>query len=88
MLLVDSCFAQICINSSTCANTLKGAMAPEGGAMAGHRSQRMVNITTTPPIPLLERIGDLVHEGKVPSSSYLIREAVRKYLEPLDRTIP
>jgi metal-responsive CopG/Arc/MetJ family transcriptional regulator len=42
----------------------------------------MVNITATLPILLLEKIDELVREGKVHSRSYLIREAVRKYLNP------
>jgi Arc/MetJ-type ribon-helix-helix transcriptional regulator len=49
--------------------------------MAGRRSERMANITTTLPIPMLERIDELVHEGKVPSRSHVIREAVRNYLK-------
>jgi metal-responsive CopG/Arc/MetJ family transcriptional regulator len=43
----------------------------------------MANVTTTLPIPLLEKIDDLVHEGKVRSRSRLIREAVKDYLKPL-----
>ena len=42
----------------------------------------MTNITTTLPIPLLEKIDDLVHEGKVLSRSKLIRDAVGAYLKP------
>ena len=49
--------------------------------MTGGRSERMVNITATLPIQLLESINELVHEGKVPSRSYVIREAVRNYLK-------
>ena len=30
---------------------------------------------------MLESIDELVHVGKVPSRSYVIREAVRNYLE-------
>jgi Arc/MetJ-type ribon-helix-helix transcriptional regulator len=44
----------------------------------------MVNITATLPIQLLEEIDDLVHEGKIPSRSHLIREAVREYLKPVN----
>ena len=51
--------------------------------MTGHRSERMVNITATLPIALLERIDESVHEGRVSSRSYLIREAVRDYLKSL-----
>lgn len=54
----------------------------EVARMGGRRSsQRMTNITTTLPIPLLERIDELVAEGKVSSRSHAIREAVRNYLE-------
>jgi len=41
----------------------------------------MVNVTATLPIPLLERIDEMVQEVKVPSRSYVIREAVRDYLK-------
>jgi metal-responsive CopG/Arc/MetJ family transcriptional regulator len=41
----------------------------------------MVNITATLQIPLLEKIDQLVREGKVPSRSGVIREAVRSYLK-------
>jgi metal-responsive CopG/Arc/MetJ family transcriptional regulator len=48
------------------------------------RSERMVNVTTTITIPLLERVDELVHEAIVPSRSHLIREAVSNYLKTLD----
>jgi hypothetical protein len=51
------------------------------GPMSGRRSERMANITSTLPIPLLERIDELVHEGKAPSRSHVIREAVKNYLK-------
>ena len=58
---------------------------PRGrSAMASGRTERMVNITATLPIPLLERIDELVHEGKLRSRSHLIREAVRNYLRTPD----
>jgi Arc/MetJ-type ribon-helix-helix transcriptional regulator len=41
----------------------------------------MANLSTTLPIPMLDRIDELVHEGKVPSRSRVIREAVRDYLK-------
>ena len=53
-------------------------------SMVSHRSERMVNITTTLPIPMLEKLDELVHEGKVPSRSHVIREAVRNYLEAFE----
>jgi metal-responsive CopG/Arc/MetJ family transcriptional regulator len=53
--------------------------------MAGRRSKRMANITATLPVQLLDRIDELVDEDKVPSRSFVIREAVRKYLRELER---
>jgi len=44
----------------------------------------MANLSTTLPIPMLESIDELVHEGKVPSRSYVIREAVKNYLETFE----
>jgi len=41
----------------------------------------MANLSTTLPIPMLEEIDDLIHEGKVQSRSQVIREAVRDYLK-------
>jgi metal-responsive CopG/Arc/MetJ family transcriptional regulator len=48
------------------------------------KSERMVNITATLPILLLERVDELIDKGKVRSRSHLIREAVRSYLESID----
>ena len=48
------------------------------------RVERMTNITATLPIPLLERIDELVHDGKIRSRSHLIREAVSNYLKSLE----
>jgi len=45
----------------------------------------MANITATLPIQLLDKIDEMVDEDKVPSRSYVIREAVRKYLKEFDR---
>jgi metal-responsive CopG/Arc/MetJ family transcriptional regulator len=45
----------------------------------------MANITATLPIQLLDKMDELVDEDKVPSRSYVIREAVRKYLKDLER---
>jgi Arc/MetJ-type ribon-helix-helix transcriptional regulator len=44
----------------------------------------MANLSTTLPIPMLEKIDELVHEGKVPSRSHVIREAVRDYLKTFE----
>jgi Arc/MetJ-type ribon-helix-helix transcriptional regulator len=51
--------------------------------VAGRKSKRMVNITVTLPIELLEKIDELVDAGKVPSRSHVIREAVTSYLKVL-----
>jgi len=52
--------------------------------MSGRRS-RMANITATLPIQLLDKMDDLIDKDKVPSRSYVIREAVRKYLKELEK---
>ena len=60
-------------------------MVPRGSKkMIGGRSERMANVTATLPIQMLDRIDELVHEGKIRSRSHLIREAVRNYLKTLD----
>jgi Arc/MetJ-type ribon-helix-helix transcriptional regulator len=59
---------------------IPGEVAP----MTSHASERMANITATLTIPLLEIIDELVHEGKVPSRSHVIREAVRNYLKTFE----
>jgi len=53
-------------------------------ALASRRS-RMANITATLPIQLLDKMDDLIDKDKVPSRSYVIREAVRKYLKELEK---
>jgi metal-responsive CopG/Arc/MetJ family transcriptional regulator len=53
--------------------------------MPGRKSRRMANITATLPIQLLDKMDELVDEDKVPSRSFVIREAVRKYLKELER---
>ncbi len=61
-------------------------MAAEGvSMMPGRRSKRMANITATLPVQLLDRIDELVDQDRVPSRSYVIREAVRKYLREFER---
>ncbi|MGO9643757.1 MAG: ribbon-helix-helix domain-containing protein [Candidatus Bathyarchaeia archaeon] len=49
--------------------------------MLGRRSERRVNITVTLPIEFLDRIDELIGDDTVPSRSFVIREAVKKYLE-------
>jgi metal-responsive CopG/Arc/MetJ family transcriptional regulator len=57
----------------------------EVALMSGRKSKRMANITATLPVPLLDKIDEMVDEDKVPSRSYVIREAVRKYLKEFER---
>jgi len=45
----------------------------------------MANITATLPVQLLDKIDEMVDEDEVPSRSYVIREAVRKYLKDFER---
>jgi len=54
-------------------------------AMPGRKSKRMANITATLPVQLLDKIDEMVDEDKVPSRSFVIREAVRKYLKEFER---
>jgi len=49
------------------------------------RSKRMASITATLPILVLDKIDELVDNDKVPSRSFLIREAVRRYLREFER---
>jgi metal-responsive CopG/Arc/MetJ family transcriptional regulator len=51
----------------------------------GNKSKRMASITATLPILILDRIDELIEGDKVPSRSYLIREAVSRYLKDLER---
>jgi Arc/MetJ-type ribon-helix-helix transcriptional regulator len=44
----------------------------------------MAIITATLPIQLLDQIDDLVENGKVPSRSYVIREAVGTFLKEME----
>ena len=50
-----------------------------------NRRSRMANITATLPIQLLDKMDDLIDKDKVPSRSFVIREAVRKYLKELEK---
>ena len=56
-----------------------------GVTISSRRSKRMANITATLPIVVLDRIDELVEKDKAPSRSYVIREAVGKYLKELER---
>jgi metal-responsive CopG/Arc/MetJ family transcriptional regulator len=51
----------------------------------GRRSSRMANISATLPTQLLDTIDEMVDQDKVPSRSYVIREAVRKYVKELEQ---
>jgi hypothetical protein len=53
--------------------------------MPGRKSNRMANITATLPIQLLDKIDEMIEEDKAPSRSFVIREAVRKYLKEFER---
>ena len=50
-----------------------------------NRRIRMANITATLPVLLLDRVDELIDDDKAPSRSYVIREAVRKYLKEFER---
>ena len=87
MLSAGSRLAKICIGPSIISKytelrlqRLVEAVVP----MSSHRSRRMANMSTTLPIPMLETIDQLVHEGQVPSRSYVIREAVRDFLKTFE----
>ena len=53
--------------------------------MRGRKSKRMANITATLPVHLLDKIDEMVDDEKAPSRSFVIREAVVKYLREIDR---
>jgi len=50
-----------------------------------NRRIRMANITATLPVHLLDRVDELIDDDKAPSRSYVIREAVMKYLKEFER---
>jgi metal-responsive CopG/Arc/MetJ family transcriptional regulator len=56
-----------------------------GVAMSSRKSKRMANITATLPIMVLDRIDELVEKDEVPSRSYVIREAVGRYLKEFEQ---
>lgn len=53
--------------------------------MRGRKSKRMANITATLPVQLLDKIDEMVEGDKAPSRSFVIREAVLKYLREIER---
>lgn len=53
--------------------------------MTSKKSNRMANITATLPIQLLDTIDEMVEGDKVPSRSFVIREAVRKYITEFEQ---
>jgi len=59
-------------------------MTAEATTMSNRR-MRMANITATLPIQLLDKVDELIDEAKVPSRSFVIREAVRKYLKEFEK---
>ena len=54
------------------------------GLTVSRRSERSVNITATLPLEFLERIDELIDDDTVPSRSFVIREAVKKYLQEFE----
>jgi len=50
-----------------------------------NRRVRMANITATLPVLLLDKVDELIDDDKAPSRSYVIREAVRKYIKEFER---
>ena len=54
--------------------------------LVGHRSERRVNITATLPLEFLDKIDELIDEDIAPSRSFVIREAVKKYVEALQES--
>ncbi len=67
--------------------TVEAYMETQGVTMAmpGRKSNRMANITATLPIQLLDKIDEMVEADKAPSRSFVIREAVRRYLKEFER---
>jgi metal-responsive CopG/Arc/MetJ family transcriptional regulator len=59
--------------------------ADEAALLTRRKSKRMANITATLPLQLLDRIDELIEGDKVPSRSYVIREAVKNFLKELER---
>jgi Arc/MetJ-type ribon-helix-helix transcriptional regulator len=57
----------------------------DAALLARRRSKRMANITATLPLQLLDKIDELVEDEKVPSRSYVIREALESLLKELER---
>jgi len=49
----------------------------------GRRYERKANVTVTLPLQLLDKIDDLIDEGKVVSRSKLVLDAVERYLKTL-----
>jgi len=49
----------------------------------GRRLERKANVTITLPLQLLDKVDDLVDDGKARSRSQLVREAVEKYIRTL-----
>jgi metal-responsive CopG/Arc/MetJ family transcriptional regulator len=51
----------------------------------GRKSKRMANITATLPIQLLDKIDEMIDADRAPSRSFVIREAVKKYLKDMEK---
>jgi len=52
-------------------------------AKPGRKLERKANVTVTLPLALLDRIEDLVEQGKAPSRSRLVLDAVERYIRTL-----
>jgi metal-responsive CopG/Arc/MetJ family transcriptional regulator len=50
-----------------------------------HKSRRIVIVSATLPISILDRIDKIVDGDKIPTRSYFIQVAVQKYLDDLKK---
>ncbi|MGA2971075.1 MAG: ribbon-helix-helix domain-containing protein [Candidatus Bathyarchaeia archaeon] len=72
------------VQSSKSVVEIKNVLENRMGTI-GRRSKRMANISATLPTQLLDRIDEMVDQDKVPSRSFVIREAVRNYVKELEQ---
>jgi metal-responsive CopG/Arc/MetJ family transcriptional regulator len=49
----------------------------------GRRAERKANVTVTLRLEVLDKIDDLLKEGKISSRSKLVQDAVEKYIKTL-----
>ena len=57
------------------------SLAKVAALSIARRAERRVNITATLPLEFLEKIDELIELNTVPSRSFVIREAVERYLK-------